>query len=78
MLCCVCFGHLSAPPSAPEGTPLFFASEHGRLDVFEALVDAGADVDVQNDIGATPLHIASRHGQLDVVKSLVAARTCWT
>ena len=36
--------------------------------VYQDLLKAGANVDVQNNEGRTPLHFAARDGYVDVVK----------
>ena len=57
-------------------TPLHMAAAHSDSpDVVKALLDAGANIEVQNDQhGGTPLHIAAAHSDSpDVVKALLNA-----
>jgi hypothetical protein len=57
--------------SADDGmTPLFAAAWAGHVDVLQALIDSGADVDRAVE-GAAPLYGAARHGQLCVLVALL-------
>ena len=49
------------------------ASIHGRLDVVESLIQAGADVDKAVVDGTTALIAASREGHAAIVKALIQA-----
>jgi len=62
-----------ADKAAEEGvTPLFIASQEGKLKIVKCLVEVGkAEVDEADNGGVTPLYIASQKGKLDVVKYLV-------
>jgi len=53
---------------------LHWASANGHLPVVEALVKAGARVNLPDDQGCTPLHVASRNGNSDIVKFLLQKR----
>ena len=55
---------------AEDYTPLHDAAGHT---VVQVLIDAGADVDTQNDEGCSPLHSACESRELDIVKTLVRA-----
>tara|TARA_B100000524_G_C23543507_1_gene332119 strand:+ start:70 stop:597 length:528 start_codon:yes stop_codon:yes gene_type:complete len=55
-------------------TPLYYASDNGRLEVVNVLVAAGAEVNKTDDDGDTPLHRASRNGHSEVVKALIRAK----
>ncbi len=60
----------------PYQTPLHVASEHNRIDVAKALIDAQANInqtDGRGLHGDTPLHIASANGHIKIVKLLIAA-----
>lgn len=53
-------------------TALSLASiEESNLEMFEYLLENGADVNVQNDDGSTALMIASLYGNLEMVKYLL-------
>jgi uncharacterized protein len=59
---------------SPDGyTALHFPAFFGGLDVAEALVDAGADLEAvsRNEMGARPLHSAAAGRHLDVSRLLV-------
>ena len=51
-------------------TPLYVASELGRIEVVRILCEKGADVNKANSDGSTPLYIASQKGHTDVVSIL--------
>ena len=46
--------------------PLLLAAKHGRTQLVDELLQAGADVHACNESGKTPLHVASesRHGDI--------------
>lgn len=46
-------------------TPLHYAVSYKRLDAMAALVEAGADINAQDDTGMTPLHVAAMLGRRD-------------
>ena len=52
-------------------TPLFHASDGGRLEVVRYLVEKGADVNQTDIIGVTPIFMAAGKGHLEVLKFLV-------
>ena len=57
-------------------TALMLASSRGREDVVAMLLEAGADVNAQDDDGSTALMCAAEHGCIDVVKMLLAHPDC--
>jgi KN motif and ankyrin repeat domain-containing protein len=57
-------------------TALMLAVSHGKLDLAQMLIDAGADVNVQDEDGSTALMCASEHGHIDIVKLLLAQPDC--
>ncbi len=59
--------------SKNEGAPLRSAIGAGHVAEVQALVEAGADVNLTNDYGSTPLSFAAFCGHLDVVEYLVDA-----
>ncbi|KAH9096694.1 hypothetical protein LEN26_017413 [Aphanomyces euteiches] len=54
------------------GTPLYYASKYGYINVVKALLDEGADMMLADKTSNTPLHIASNNGHFKVVKELLA------
>jgi ankyrin repeat protein len=52
-------------------TPLYLAGQHGRGQVIEALVKAGADVKAGTPNGTTPLMVAAASGDVEAVRVLV-------
>uniref|UniRef100_A0A3Q2QY49 KN motif and ankyrin repeat domains 1b n=1 Tax=Fundulus heteroclitus TaxID=8078 RepID=A0A3Q2QY49_FUNHE len=57
-------------------TALMLAVSHGRMDMVQALLAHGAQVNVQDDEGSTALMCASEHGHADIVKLLLAQPDC--
>ena len=49
--------------------PLIYASAFGLKEVVAALIEAGADINVQGNEGGTPHYVASQDGHLEVVGS---------
>ena len=47
-----------------DNTPLHIACSKGYLEVAEALLDAGAQIDNKNEDEQTPLHLASKFGRI--------------
>lgn len=52
------------------------AISHGHQDMVAALLECGADVNVQDADGATALMCASEYGRLDTVQLLLAQPGC--
>lgn len=52
------------------------AVSHGRLEMVRALLECGADVNVQDDEGSTALMCASEHGRTEIVKLLLEQPGC--
>jgi len=57
-------------------TALMLAVSHGRKDMVQALLTAGAEVNIQDDEGSTALMCAGEHGHVDIVKLLLAQPGC--
>jgi len=52
------------------------AASHGRLDMVELLLDAGADVNARDEDGSTALMCACEHGYIDIVQMLLNHPEC--
>ncbi|KAM9858371.1 KN motif and ankyrin repeat domain-containing protein 1a isoform 1-T3 [Aulostomus maculatus] len=69
-------GDVNARASQAGQTGLMLAVSHGRMDMVQALLAHGADVNVQDDEGSTALMCASEHGHVEIVKLLLAQPGC--
>lgn len=65
-------GDLNIKASQHGQTALMLAVSHGRLDMVQLLVAAGAEINIQDDDGSTALMCAAEHGHLAIVKFLLA------
>lgn len=52
------------------------AVSHGRQEMVRALLDCGADVNIQDDEGSTALMCASEHGRAEIVSLLLEQPGC--
>ncbi|KAK5639313.1 hypothetical protein RI129_011805 [Pyrocoelia pectoralis] len=57
-------------------TALMLAVSHGRLDMVQMLLEAGADINIQDEDGSTALMCASEHGHIDIVKHFLSQPDC--
>ncbi|XP_069694060.1 KN motif and ankyrin repeat domain-containing protein 1-like isoform X2 [Periplaneta americana] len=57
-------------------TALMLAVSHGRLDMVRLLVEAGADMNIQDEDGSTALMCAAEHGHTAIVKHLLSQPDC--
>ncbi|MEQ2176343.1 KN motif and ankyrin repeat domain-containing protein 3, partial [Goodea atripinnis] len=64
-------GNVNAKASQAGQTALMLAVSHGRQEMVQALLECGADVNVQDDEGSTALMCASEHGRAEIVKLLL-------
>lgn len=60
-------------PTRRGDTPLYIAAQMGYIEIVNALITAGANVDQADNCGETPLYIAAQNGHNDIVKTLL----CW-
>lgn len=65
--------HAYIDASSPNGsTPLMMAAMYGSLESVKALLDAGADAAIQNDLGLTALDFARRGNKPDAAELLAS------
>ena len=64
-------GDVNIRASQHGQTALMLAVSHGRLDMVQLLVEAGADLNIRDEDGSTALMCAAEHGQTDIVKHLL-------
>ncbi|KAH8401702.1 hypothetical protein KR009_007405, partial [Drosophila setifemur] len=57
-------------------TALMLAVSHGNADMVNMLLDAGADINIQDEDGSTALMCAAEHGRVDVIKHLLSHPDC--
>ncbi|CAD1471482.1 unnamed protein product, partial [Heterotrigona itama] len=57
-------------------TALMLAVSHGRKDMTQLLLNAGAAVNIQDEDGSTALMCAAEHGHTDIVRLLLAHPDC--
>ncbi|XP_054646156.1 KN motif and ankyrin repeat domain-containing protein 3 isoform X1 [Dunckerocampus dactyliophorus] len=69
-------GNVNAKASQACQTALMLAVSHGRQEMVEALLECGADVNVQDDEGSTALMCASEHGRAEIVTLLLEQPGC--
>ena len=53
--------------------PLYSAAQHGYTEVVRLMIEAGADVNIEDFNGETPLYAAIRYNHIDIVKMLLEA-----
>ncbi len=56
-----------------ESTLLHVATNYGRVEVVRMLIDAGTNLNVQDNIGRTPLHWAAKNGIVKIARMLIDA-----
>lgn len=55
-------------------TPLITATSFGKNDIAQVLIDAGADLTIQNNDGSTALHSAAFFCRVEIVQMLIDAK----
>merc|ERR1712228_955378 len=65
-------GDVNIRASQHGQTALMLAVSHGRLDMLQLLVEAGADLNIRDEDGSSALMCAAEHGQTEIVKFLLA------
>ncbi|KAH6653770.1 ankyrin repeat-containing domain protein [Truncatella angustata] len=66
---------LDVDPRSPKGrTPLHIAAMNGKLDIVQALLESGADINACDDAGMAPIHygVASAQDSKEVVECLIS------
>lgn len=57
-------------------TALMLAVSHGRLDMVVMLLEAGADINIQDEDGSTALMCAAEHGHIEIIKHFLNQPDC--
>lgn len=69
-------GDINVKAAQHGQTALMLAVSHGRLDIVKMLLEAGADVNIQDEDGSTALMCAGEHGHVDIVRVLLSHPDC--
>ncbi|XP_053148741.1 KN motif and ankyrin repeat domain-containing protein 3 isoform X2 [Hemicordylus capensis] len=69
-------GNVNAKASQAGQTALMLAVSHGRQEMVEALLDCGADINLQDEEGSTALMCACEHGRAGTVRLLLSQPAC--
>jgi ankyrin repeat protein len=56
-----------------DETTLHLTAYYGRVEIARMLIDAKADVNVQDDGGCTPLRMGAFYGEVEIVRMLIDA-----
>ncbi|XP_031630947.1 KN motif and ankyrin repeat domain-containing protein 4 isoform X2 [Contarinia nasturtii] len=57
-------------------TALMLATSHGNYQIVRMLLEAGADINIQDEDGSTALMCAAEHGRMDIIKIILAQPDC--
>lgn len=55
-------------------TPLHYASSNGHTSIVESLLDAGVDIDKQDQYGCSAIQLAAMHGHVAIARAILAHR----
>ena len=55
-------------------TPLHYASDHGHTSIVRSLLDAGVDIDKQDQYGRSAIQLAAMYGHVAISRALLAHR----
>lgn len=67
-------GDVDSQIQGGRGNILFLeASSYGQTDIVNVLIQAGANVEFQDNDGCSPLHVASQNGHTEIAKLLIEA-----
>lgn len=69
-------GEIDARRDRDGGTPLMYASQNGHATCVERLLQAGADLNLQQAEGSAAVHYACRHGHVACLELLLASKAC--
>uniref|UniRef100_A0A3B4AVR3 Uncharacterized protein n=1 Tax=Periophthalmus magnuspinnatus TaxID=409849 RepID=A0A3B4AVR3_9GOBI len=69
-------GDVNAKASQAGQTALMLAVSNGSLEMVQALLEQGAEVNLQDDEGSTALMCASEHGHEEILKLLLQQPNC--
>jgi TonB family protein len=72
-------GELNVDSRDSDGwTALMYAAKGGHDDIVQLLLDAGATVDIENNVKETALHLAATYGRAEAVRLLLDADSDFT
>ncbi|KAG8200986.1 hypothetical protein JTE90_021450 [Oedothorax gibbosus] len=69
-------GDINSKATQNGQTALMLAVSHGKRDIVKILLDAGAEVNLQDKDGSTALMCGAEHGHLEIVRMLLAHPEC--
>ncbi len=67
----ISLGTINTQDDNNGNAPLYSAARLGKIEIARMLIDAGADVNIQNEEEDTPLHIATRWCNIKTIKLLL-------
>ena len=63
---------LEAVDPTIDRTPLHYASSKGHTSIVKSLLDAGVDVNRQDQYGRSPIHLAAMYGHVATARAIIA------